>query len=74
MRAWIEVPAGWGWGPVQELKTQVRGAGYFTEEHRVSGHIMLAVTATEPDPVSPPAWPPGWHGDPGPGPVISGAG
>ena len=62
MRAWIEVPAGWGWGPVQGLKTSPHRAGYSTEEYRVAGHVMLAVQAAASARSSPPAYPPDWCG------------
>ncbi len=68
MRAWIEVPAGWGWGPVQALKGGLARAGYAAEEHRVAGHVMLAVTGGRPAPGTPRAWPPAWRGRPGPAP------
>ncbi len=68
MRAWIEVPAGWGWGPVQVLKGWLARAGYAAEEHRVAGHVMLAVTGGRPAPGTPRAWPPDWRGCPGPAP------
>ncbi len=68
MRAWIEVPAGWGWGPVQVLKGWLARAGYATEEHRVAGHVMLAVTGGRPAPGTPRAWPPDWRGRAGPAP------
>ncbi len=66
MRAWIEVPAGWGWGPVQALRARLGQAGYATEEHRVAGHVMLAVTGGRPAPGTPRAWTPDWRGHTGP--------
>jgi hypothetical protein len=59
MRAWIEIPAEWGWGPVQALKAQLARAGYCTEEYRGTGPVMLAVTGGRPAPGTPRPWPPG---------------
>jgi hypothetical protein len=72
MRAWIEVPAGWGWGPVQVLKASAHRAGYAVEEHRVNGHVMLAVTGSRREPgASLAASPPDWRGGTGSPPRIS---
>jgi hypothetical protein len=66
MRTWIEVPGGWGWGAVQELKGWLGRAGYDAGEYRVAGHVMLAVAGAPPVPGGPPAWPPDWREDSGP--------
>jgi hypothetical protein len=59
MRAWIEVPDGWGWGPVRELRGELRRAGYHTEEHMVAGHTMIELTGSRPATVN---YPPAWRG------------
>lgn len=48
---WVEVPDGWGWGPVQLLKTTLTGGGYHVEEHRVTAsgggvRVVLALTGS----------------------------
>jgi hypothetical protein len=50
------------------LKGWLARAGYATEEHRVAGHVMLAVTGGRPAPGTPRAWPPDWRGRLGPAP------
>jgi len=63
------VPAGWGWGPVQVLKGWLARAGYATEEHRVAGHVMLAVTGGRPAPGTPRGLAPGLARPPRPGAI-----
>ena len=57
MMVWIEVPEGWGWGPVRVLRGRLDDLGYYTEEHRLGWHVMLQVTATRAETAAdPPAW------------------
>ena len=50
MRVWVEVPDGWGWGPVQALRGVLARDGYWTERISGTGPVMLAVTGSRPDP------------------------
>jgi hypothetical protein len=43
MRAWIELPPEWGWGPGQLLKGKLTRKGYHVEEHRGVGRVVLSV-------------------------------
>jgi len=62
VRAWIEVPPDWGWGPAAALKTRVARDGYHVEEHRGTGLVMVSVQASPGRPEgAPPGWSPWWR-------------
>ena len=46
-RAWVEVPDGWGWGPVRMLRGRLEDDGYHTEEYRLARGIMIHVTGSK---------------------------
>jgi len=54
MRACIELPRDYGWGPVRILRGRIEDDGYQVTEIRSSAHILLAVTGsrTEPEEVT----------------------
>ena len=57
MRAWVEVPAGWGWGPIRILRGRLEDDGYHTEEYRMARGVMIRVSGSRPAMIAdPPAW------------------
>jgi hypothetical protein len=48
MRACIELPRDYGWGPVRILRGRMEDDGYQVTEIRSSSHILLAVTGGRP--------------------------
>ena len=58
-RVWVEVPDGWGWGPVRMLRGRLEDDGYWTEEYRMARGIMIHVTGSRPAGM---ADPPRWQG------------
>ena len=48
MRACIELPRDYGWGPVRILRGRMEDDGYQVTEIRTSSHILLAVTGSRP--------------------------
>jgi hypothetical protein len=59
MRAWIEVPDGWGWGPIRVLRGHLADDGYWTGEYRIARGVMIRVSGAE---VNELASPPEWRG------------
>lgn len=59
MRAWVEVPNGWGWGPVRVLRGRLEDDGYWTEEWRLARGIMIRLAGSRPAEM---ADPPHWQG------------
>jgi hypothetical protein len=47
MRAWVEVPDEWGWGPTRILRMALKRAGYWTEEWRGVRGKMIWVTGAK---------------------------
>ena len=50
MRACIELPRDYGWGPVRILRGRIEDDGYQVTEIRSSAHILLAVTGSRTEP------------------------
>ena len=48
MRACIELPRDYGWGPVRILRGRMEDDGYQVTEIRSPSHILLAVTGSRP--------------------------
>ena len=45
-RAWIEMPAGSGWGQVRAASRVLHELGYATEELRGSGNVLLRLAGS----------------------------
>ena len=48
MRACIELPRDYGWGPARILRGRMEDDGYHVTEIRFPSHILLAVTGSRP--------------------------
>jgi hypothetical protein len=49
MQAWVEVPEGWGWGPVRTLRGRLEDEGSHTEEYRTTRGVMIQLTGQQAD-------------------------
>ena len=49
MRAWIEMPAGSGWGDVRVAMGALHELGYVTEEQRGTGNVLLRLSGSRLD-------------------------
>jgi hypothetical protein len=45
-RAWIEMPAGSGWGAIRLARGRLRELGYVTEEVRGTGRVWLRLAGS----------------------------
>ena len=53
----MEVPGGWGWGPVRILRGRLEDDGYHTEEYRLARGVMIQLTGSKQTSMAdPPAW------------------
>ena len=47
MRAWIELPAGSGWGDIRVASSELGRLDYVTEEQRVTGMVLLRLSGSK---------------------------
>jgi len=46
MRAWIELPADYGWGDIRVAAVALHELGYVSEEQRGTGWVMLRISGS----------------------------
>lgn len=46
MRAWIELPAGSGWGDIRIAASDLRRLDYVTQEQRMTGLVLLRLSGS----------------------------
>ena len=49
MRAWIELPADYGWSDIRLASTALNRLGYRTEEQRLTGRVLLRLAGSRLD-------------------------